>query len=530
MKHLKKEELKHFLEHFTYEGLSMRRKFMLYILSIISVFLALLLVLLNLFGILNPAHRQMVDELDLQLHSSANTIENNFDQLAAHAISFAEQLEDSIQDYLGENNLSFEELENNPSVINDLQARLYNTVYLNMQLAPSSGAFYILDTTVNTHSALPLYNGIYLKYVNLYSENTVNNDFALYRGSFHTGKLNNIAFHSGWQNENQTDFFETCDSTFTKGIHYAVSPVVEIPDTWEKARYIYVPVHDLKDTVIGVCGFEINDLLFQLSTNTDTRNLDNVICHLLDETYEEEELSVFDFGNTQYIGRTKQLYLGNDTFTVAVMITQAQYDKFIYNGQINIIAICLIVGILAFGCCIFMSKKYITPILKKIEQIKIEEDYGEQFVIREIDDLFTFLEEKDRRYEQQLIDLEKAKQHAEMEAEKTKAAYEQALAKYNLAKDEINQLAEKNKKDIALEDYEFFVCNLGTLTAAEYRIYELYLSGKTAKQIAEILGITENTLKYHNKNIYSKLGISSRKQLLRFAALKQYQDKNGNRS
>ena len=57
----------------------------------------------------------------------------------------------------------------------------------------------------------------------------------------------------------------------------------------------------------------------------------------------------------------------------------------------------------------------------------------------------------------------------------------------------------------------------------EYRVYELYLEGKSAKQIAEILGISKNTLKYHNKNIYSKLGISSRKQLLRFAALKQHQ-------
>ena len=65
---------------------------------------------------------------------------------------------------------------------------------------------------------------------------------------------------------------------------------------------------------------------------------------------------------------------------------------------------------------------------------------------------------------------------------------------------------------------------MGTLTATEYKVYELYLSGKNARQIVEILGISENTLKYHNKNIYSKLGISSRKQMLRFAALKQHQD------
>ena len=78
-----------------------------------------------------------------------------------------------------------------------------------------------------------------------------------------------------------------------------------------------------------------------------------------------------------------------------------------------------------------------------------------------------------------------------------------------------------------MEDYEFFICNLKTLTPTEYRIYELYLGGKSAKEIMEITEIKENTLKYHNKNIYNKLGVSSRKQLLRFASLKQHQDSKG---
>ena len=34
------------------------------------------------------------------------------------------------------------------------------------------------------------------------------------------------------------------------------------------------------------------------------------------------------------------------------------------------------------------------------------------------------------------------------------------------------------------------------------------------KEIREKINITENTLKYHNKNIYGKLGVSSRKQLI----------------
>ena len=127
--------------------------------------------------------------------------------------------------------------------------------------------------------------------------------------------------------------------------------------------------------------------------------------------------------------------------------------------------------------------------------------------------------------EKQLKTLEKEKQIAEEEAQRAKSDYEHALEKYNLAQKQIQHLSEKRKQEIVLEDYQYFLCNLSTLTPTEYRIYELYHSGKSASEIAAIMGITENTMKYHNKNIYSKLGISSRKQLLRYAALKQQQDK-----
>lgn len=63
-----------------------------------------------------------------------------------------------------------------------------------------------------------------------------------------------------------------------------------------------------------------------------------------------------------------------------------------------------------------------------------------------------------------------------------------------------------------------FLLLVRSLTPAELAIYNAYLSGKGTKEIMKEQNIKENTLKYHNKNIYSKLGISSRKQLLETAA------------
>jgi len=549
MKALNRVSLKAFITQLKTESISMRRRFYFFIISAIAIVLSLILLLFNLFGIMNPTNRQIVEILDTQLLSYADNIEGDYNKIAAHAISFSEQLETAIQHYLTENNLTFDALENNPDILADLQNHLYDVVYLNMQLAPSSGAFYILDTTVNSRSETPYYNGIYLKYINIYSENTVNNEISLYRGSYTTGKENNLSFHSGWQNEMQTDFFSNNNSLFADNPHYILSPTVEIPGTWERARYVYVPLYDLKDNIIGICGFEVSDLYFQLSEKTSDDSLGQLIGALLDknqdiysgqfnlsrynvpnsgiQALEKRNITIFDFHTEKCIGRTQTIQLGNNSFTVAIMLPEAQYESLLKKNQLKTAAVILFVVVFAFIYSVIISKKYVSPIIKSLEQIKSNDGSGNNLKIREIDDLFAFLEEKDILYEQKLQDLEKSQKIAEEEAERTKRAYEKALEEYSLAQSEIQHLSDEHKKEIVLEDYEFFLCNLSTLSPAEYKIYELYLSGKTAREIVDVLGITENTLKYHNKNIYSKLGISSRKQLLRFAALKQHQDKIG---
>lgn len=64
------------------------------------------------------------------------------------------------------------------------------------------------------------------------------------------------------------------------------------------------------------------------------------------------------------------------------------------------------------------------------------------------------------------------------------------------------------------EDLARFRAGLLTLTPKERTIYDCYVSGMPTNEIMEKLSIKENTLKFHNKNLYSKLGVTSRKQLL----------------
>lgn len=73
----------------------------------------------------------------------------------------------------------------------------------------------------------------------------------------------------------------------------------------------------------------------------------------------------------------------------------------------------------------------------------------------------------------------------------------------------------ENKED--KEKIETFQKGISTLTVTEKMIFDLYLEGNGTKEVLAKMNIKENTLKYHNKNIYGKLGVSSRKQLLEIA-------------
>ncbi len=68
-----------------------------------------------------------------------------------------------------------------------------------------------------------------------------------------------------------------------------------------------------------------------------------------------------------------------------------------------------------------------------------------------------------------------------------------------------------------LEHCKFIIEQLPHLTPSERAIYNLYIAGKSTKEVLKEMNIVENTLKFHNKNLYGKLGVSSRKQLIEYS-------------
>lgn len=96
---------------------------------------------------------------------------------------------------------------------------------------------------------------------------------------------------------------------------------------------------------------------------------------------------------------------------------------------------------------------------------------------------------------------------------------EQAQQQFNFAQAALEKAIEKKLESVDPDSYQLFVDNLATLTPKEEAVFNLYVQGCSTKEIISRLGITENTLKYHNKNIYGKLGVKTRKELLQYIEL-----------
>ena len=73
-------------------------------------------------------------------------------------------------------------------------------------------------------------------------------------------------------------------------------------------------------------------------------------------------------------------------------------------------------------------------------------------------------------------------------------------------------------------DYEDFKNGLKFLTEREKEILDLYIAGKTVKEIVALTGLKESTIRFHNRNIYTKLNVHSLKQLLCYAAIMKQEE------
>lgn len=183
----------------------------------------------------------------------------------------------------------------------------------------------------------------------------------------------------------------------------------------------------------------------------------------------------------------KNSVFSDNEWVLAVLIPDQDLAANIMRQNRRILILLFMLLIFSVGAAALISRRHVAPVIGALEMVKTGKiaEY-EKTNIQEIDDLMAFLASQDPAGE---------------------------------------PLAQMEKAPETFTLFQNFVKNIETLSPAELAVFKLYMEGYTAKEITEILCLSINTIKTHNKRIYSKLNVTSRKELLVY--VKMMQEKEG---
>ena len=273
-----------------------------------------------------------------------------------------------------------------------------------------------------------------------------------------------------------------------------------------------VPLIASDGTLLGVTGFEVGTMLFKSNYAPDNSMQNRVFCMLApyDGTYLNLENAMFagshvvrglipstkmkvltdkegfhkyfDESNNTYLGFDRKVHLyasdspyEQEEWRVVLLVPEIDINgKIMQQNRLIIFLLVLLTAVFAV-LSILISRKYLQPIRKAFDAIKLKKiNEHNKTRIPEIDDLIEYLTKQDDK----------------------------------LIGDTFDSIAHNTTI------FESFVNNIKTLSIAEKVVFDLYMKGHTSKEIANILCLSINTIKTHNRRIYTKLNISSRKELL----------------
>jgi len=547
---------------------SMRRKLFGYMLLLAMLLLLALTVGLFLFERFDSPEKRTFESLDIQMEVFEKDVKTHFDGLAAASLRLASDMSTVMDDYLAMREIDFEALNDAEADIAAVQERLIEPLRHNLLQENCSGVFVLWDATVNRRVADAEQSrmGLYLQQ-NGYK--SVDDSILLYRGLTEVGKKHGVMPHRKWRLEFQTDRipqFEALCALAQQPAEkrYCLTERFVLPGTSETAVWMVSPMVGSNGKLYGICGYEVSASYFAayhaqptkiahltcLLTESKTAILDaegSMSCGVaggyyriptgqLEITAAGNGLSFFSGDTLSYIGMTREVELSpGERHTLAVMMPRIDYDRVITKADLQNLVLWALLIFFAVSCCHYFSRHFLGPILKGLEEIKSEKRDALQSSVPEINDLFVFLAEQDRRYEASLDALAQERRTVQTEKEVLQSQYAHAQAVYLRAeaeyakaqeelaeaRQELERLAYSRKKEIDPDDYQNFLLGMQTLTKTEREVFDWYLRGYSAKEIIALKGIKESTLKFHNHNIFNKLGVSSRKQMLRYAALMQ---------
>ncbi len=509
-------------------GGKLRRRLLAYLILLALLLMAFVAAALALLGVFSTVESDAAALLRAHLSTYVRGVTAHYGGVAAQGI----RLSETLSEIVGKHGPGASAFNDDPARLYAVQQEAYAALADALARTEASGAFFILDATVNTGLAegAESRSGVYLKLANVNAAKPVDAELLLYRGAMELARAQGISPHNKWDLE--VDVSKLPAYAMLKAQQpgrlaerYCIGNAAALPGTWERAMALYVPIYRADGAFLGVCGFEISAIYYKhvhASAVSDLNHVTGVLARLTDggrtldvsaglesgvmdgyfsklgvQTLQVARLRSFALYAAEkaaYIGMQEAVSLAPlaedgsaGSWTVAVMVPKEDYDAAVNASKLKFFLAAGGLFLLAVFGSACISRKYVLPILSGLELLK-SPVRTERSGVPEIDDLMDYLAAQDA-----------LAQKAEPEASGNEAEDDAAFA--------------------------HFVENTATLSAAERAVFDLYLKGLTAREIAETLYLSINTIKTHNRRIYAKLNVSSRKELMAFIRRMQAEPK-----
>jgi len=500
------------------------------LLFLLTVMLGVLLILLAT-GSFSTGKREAKTLLENELTHISDEIRNDFGRLSQQSIQYAQAVATRVEKRLETMGVTPANMAEHPEVLAQILDLELDHMTDVLEKSKSSGAFLILDATVNPEleGAETSRAGLFVKNMepNIVCESFSN--LRLLRGPMDLAHGHGLAVLPQWEME-----FDISDA---KG--YFAEPIEAVRGTntelsrsyrWcqaftlsqgqERVVLCSVPLLASDGTVMGVCGFEVSEMLFKLTYMPDRNQFPQLFavfapdesgalrvsgalltrsgCGLPDYDTKKSvfvtdyhDFKRYHFGDDRfYLGYQTEipLYPSDATFETehwvfALLLPEDALLEFISTQRKPLLLLLSGLFFVSVLLSLLVSRRYLKPVLRALETLKTQTKPAVKTNIAEIDDLIEFLAAQDRVYDR-----------------------------------EIKQMEEPSPST-SDEMLDNFVKRIDNLSPAERAVFDLYLEGYSAKEIAELLCLSINTIKTHNKRIYLKLNISSRKELLVYARM-----------
>lgn len=240
--------------------------------SRVGAFVSALLLALVFIGALPPEDRKVNEMLKVQQQNTVALIQRQAETLTARSIALSEELTQELEQVLSTRGKTFEEINNDPELIFELETAAYSSVKAALNTNYCSGAFFIMDATVNTEieKAETSRMGVYLRLSDLKAVSSYNQHITYFRGMAEVARKDNVELHNRWNLEfdiSNLPGYENVagESGGRLSENCFWTERIKLQGTWEEVILICVPVLDSHGMVRGICGLEMSDLYFSLS-------------------------------------------------------------------------------------------------------------------------------------------------------------------------------------------------------------------------------------------------------------------------